>query len=88
MHLIHPQNPKKSLLRFILGMTRSKFLTEMNALEPDIMAICPRYNKQCQILTPKVFWLAIEELGPNPEVVNERIIDYNNKINRNIRLND
>lgn len=76
MKLSYPENPKKSLLRFILGMNRSKFNAELNILEPEILAIYPRYNKNCQILPPKAFRFVLDEMGYEPDEINEKINQY------------
>ena len=76
MKLSYSENPKKSLLRFVLGVSRATLTRILNILKSEILIIYPRWNINCQILPPIIFRYVLQEKGYEQDEINEKIEEY------------
>lgn len=58
-----PDTPTKKELCIVSGMKTRKFSAFLKELEPEIIALYSRYNKNCSIVVPKVADFILAELG-------------------------
>ena len=74
----------KGQLRYLLNMKETYFKTWMQTLEPEILKVDKSYNKQCSILTPKIFRFLLAEYGLEDSAeINKGIQDYRRGLSKN-----